>query len=270
MKVVNKTIVVTGGGNGIGRELVLALLRAGARVAAVDISEKGLKETADLAGDLSQKLSTHIVDITDRAAVEALPSAVLAAHGSVDGLVNNAGIIQPFVLFKDLSDADIDRIMKINFYGVIHMTRAFLPLLLERPEAHIVNVSSMGGFLPVPAQTMYGASKAAVKLFTEGLYLELLDTHVGVTVVFPGGVGTNIAVNSGIMTAEQQQQAKEQSTYKTTPPDVAARMILEAIERNQFRVLIGRDARMMDFLYRLMPQKAAHIIYKQMSSILPK
>lgn len=268
MKVSNKTIVVTGGGNGIGRELVLALLHKGARVAAVDISEKGLKETADLAGDLRQKLSTHIVDITDRAAVDALPAAVLAAHGSVDGLVNNAGIIQPFVLFKDLSDADIDHVMKINFYGTIHMTRAFLPLLLQRPEAHIVNVSSMGGFLPVPGQTLYGASKAAVKLFTEGLYTELLDTRVGVTVVFPGGVGTNIAVNSGVMTLEQQQQST--STYKTTPPDLAAQMIVEGIERNRFRVLIGRDARTMDFLYRLMPQKAAHLIQKQMRSLLPK
>lgn len=270
MKVSNKTIVVTGGGNGIGRELVMALLRKGARVAAVDISEKGLQQTVSLAGNLSDNLSTHIVDITDQAAVEALPAAVLAAHGSVDGLVNNAGIIQPFVLFKDLSDADIDHIMKINFYGTIHMTRAFLPLLLQRPKAHIVNVSSMGGFLPVPGQTLYGASKAAVKLFTEGLYTELLDTRVGVTVVFPGGVGTNIAVNSGVMTLEQQQQAKENSTYQTTPPDLAAQMILEGIERNRFRVVIGRDARMMDFLYRLMPQKAAHLIHKQMRSLLPK
>jgi NAD(P)-dependent dehydrogenase (short-subunit alcohol dehydrogenase family) len=270
MKLANKTIVVTGGGNGIGRELVLALLQKGADVAAVDLSEKGLQETAVLAGNLREKLSTHVVNITDRAAVESLPAAVIASHGKVDGLINDAGIIQAFIRFKDMTYADIDRVMKVNFEGMINMTHTFLPFLLERPEAHIVNVSSMGGFLPVPAQTIYGASKAAVKLFTEGLHAELLDTHVGVTVVFPGGVGTNIAVNSGVFTEAQQEQAKETSTYKTTPPALAAQLILQGIEREQYRVLIGRDAGSMDLLYRLNPEKAAHIIYQRMKPILPK
>ena len=188
MKVQGKVIVVTGGGNGIGRELALLLLRKGAKVAAVDISEKGLQETAELAGDLKTKISTHVVNITDREAVAALPQKVIATHGVIDGLINCAGIIQKFVRVKDLTLADIDRVMNVNFYGTVNMTIAFLTHLLSRPEAHLVNVSSMGGFLPVPGQTIYGASKAAVKLFTEGLYSELLDTPVQVTVVFPGAM----------------------------------------------------------------------------------
>ena len=166
MKTQNKIIVVTGGGNGIGRELVLHLLNKGARVAALDISEAGLKETAELAGDKKDKLSLHVVNITDRAAVEALPEQVIAKHGAVDGVINVAGIIQPFVRINDLDYSAIERVMNVNFYGTLYMIKTFLPHLLKRPEAHIANISSMGGFLPVPGQGICGASKAAVKLMT--------------------------------------------------------------------------------------------------------
>lgn len=266
MKIANKTIVVTGGGNGIGRELVLQLLGKGARVAAVDIDARALEETKELAGSQADKLTLHALNITDRAAVDALPASVLAAHGSVDGLINNAGIIQHFVRFNDLLMSEIERVMNINFYGTVNLTKAFLPHFLERPEAHIVNVSSMGGFLPVPGQTMYGASKAAMKLFTEGLHSELLDTNVGVTVVFPGAIGTNIAANSGIKVMTGQEDAK--SKYKTTSPVKAAAEIIAGIEKKKYRVLIGSDAKMMDFLTRLMPERAARIIYTQMKALL--
>jgi NAD(P)-dependent dehydrogenase (short-subunit alcohol dehydrogenase family) len=267
MKVQNKVIVVTGGGNGIGRELVLALLAKGASVAAVDISEPALKETAGLAGDRKTRLSTHIVDITDKAAVEALPKQVIARHGAVDGLINNAGIIQPFVRLKDLDDKAIERVMNIDFYGTLFMTRAFLPHLLGRPEAHIANVSSMGGFLPVPGQTIYGAAKAAVKLMTEGLHSELMNTKVGVTVIFPGATKTNIAANSGVggsLTANA-----ESTSFKMLPAQKAAQIIIDGIERNLFRVLVGPDSRFMDLLYRFNPEYAANFIYKQMKSLLP-
>lgn len=266
MKIANKTIVVTGGGNGIGRELVLQLLGKGARVAAVDIDARALEETKELAGSQADKPTLHALNITDRAAVDALPASVLAAHGSVDGLINNAGIIQHFVRFNDLLMSEIERVMNINFYGTVNLTKAFLPHFLERPEAHIVNVSSMGGFLPVPGQTMYGASKAAMKLFTEGLHSELLDTNVGVTVVFPGAIGTNIAANSGIKVMTGQEDAK--SKYKTTSPVKAAAEIIAGIEKKKYRVLIGSDAKMMDFLTRLMPERAARIIYTQMKALL--
>ncbi len=267
MKLENKTIVITGGGNGIGREMVLALLARGGRVAAVDISQPALQETARLASAQSDRLSTHVVNITDRQAVEALPEQVIAIHGSVDGIINNAGIIQPFVRLNDLDYEAIDRVMKVNLDGTLYMVKAFLPHLLRRPEAHIVNVSSMGGFLPVPGQTMYGASKAAVKLMTEGLYTELLDTNVRVTIVFPGAIGTNIAANSGVG-ASLAIDSKEQSSFKMLEPSKAAQIILDGMEKNKFRVLVGQDARFMDFISRLAPRRAAHLIHSQMKALL--
>ena len=203
MKVAGKVIVVTGGGSGMGRELVLKLIRRGARVAAVDINEQTLAETAKLVADTGSSaakdnLATFVVNITDRAAVEALPQQVIERFGQIDGVINNAGIIQPFVRLNDLTYEQIDRVFDVNWRGALYMTKTFLPILLARPEAHIVNTSSMGGFLPVPGQTAYGASKAAVKLMTEGLHSEMAGTNVHVTVVFPGAVATNITTNSGV------------------------------------------------------------------------
>ena len=123
----------------------------------------------------------------------ALPEEVERVHGQVDGLINNAGIIQPFKRLLDLDEAATERVMRVNFWGTLHMTRAFLPRLLKRPEAHLVNVSSMGAFVPVPGQALYGASKAAVMLITEALWAELQGTPVRVTMVLPGAMRTGIA-----------------------------------------------------------------------------
>ncbi|MBN1306063.1 MAG: SDR family oxidoreductase [Anaerolineales bacterium] len=270
MKVQNKVIVVTGGGSGIGRELVLHLLSKGAAIAAVDINKAALQETVDLAGDKMGTLSIHVVDITDKERVEALPEQVIARHGAVDGIINNAGIIQPFVRVQNLDFAAIEKVMSVNFYGMLYMTKAFLPHLLQRPEAHIINISSMGGFLPVPGQTIYGAAKAAVKLFTEGLHSELTNTGIRVTVVFPGAIGTNIAANSGVVIDLGSDQAGAQSTMKTMAPAKAAQRIVAGMEKNQYRVLVGSDAAFMDFIYRLSPERAANFIFKQMQSLLPE
>ena len=268
MKVQNKVFVVTGGGNGMGRELVLLLLAKGAAVAAVDINRSALEETVKLSGDAKNKLSTYVVNITDKEAVEALPGQVLAKQGAVDGIINNAGIIQPFVRLKDLDYAAIERVMKVNFYGTLYVTKAFLPHLLKRPEAHIINISSMGGFLPVPGQTIYGASKAAVKLLTEGLHSELLGTNVRVTAVFPGAMETNIANNSGV--GGSMKMEKGQSSIKMLAPKKAAQIILDGIEHNRYRVLVGPDSALMDFLCRLSPERAAKFIYSQMKGLLPE
>ncbi len=268
MKVQNKVIVVTGGGNGIGRELVLALLSRGASVAAVDINASALEETRALAGKNGDRLATHDVNITERAAVDALPAQVISRFGAVDGLINNAGVIQPFVRLKDLDYAVIDRVMNVNLFGTLYMTKAFLPRLLERPEAHITNISSMGGFLPVPGQTIYGAAKAAVKLLTEGLSSELLGTNVKVTVVFPGAIATNIAGNSGVRIDMPKEGGGK--VPRVLAPHKAAQIILDGIERDRYRVLVGPDAMLMDAVYRLDPQRAARFIYKQMSALLPK
>ena len=267
MKVINKVIVVTGGGNGIGRELVLQLLRQNARVAAVDINTMALDETTKLAGSMVDRLSTHQVNIADLKAVKFLANDVVAKHGHVDGLINNAGIIQPFVRVIDLNWQQIEKVMDVNLYGVLNMTKTFLPYLVKRPEAHLVNIASMGGFLPVPGQTIYGASKAAVKLFSEGLHSEFLETNLHVTTVFPGAIGTNISVNSGAMTPEQSANI-DRSKMKTTSPQTAAQTIIDGMEKNKFRVLVGSDAKMMDFLYRLMPEKAANLIFSQMKTLL--
>ncbi|MCS7058974.1 MAG: SDR family oxidoreductase [Meiothermus sp.] len=264
MQVADKVIVVTGGGSGIGRALVLQLLAKGAQVVAVDLNAESLEETGRLAR-AGERLSTHVLNVAHREEAEALPAAVVARHGAVDGLINNAGIIQPFARVNELDYVAIERVMEVNFYGTLYMTKAFLPYLLKRPEAHIVNISSMGGFLPVPGQSLYGASKAAVKLLTEGLYAELLGTPVRVTVVFPGAVATNITTNSGV---EVRQAEGRRSSLKPLPPEEAARRIIAGMEQNRFRVLVGSDARLMDFLYRLAPAWATRFIQRQMRSLL--
>ena len=270
MKVQNKVIVVTGSGRGMGRELVLNLLSKGAGVAAVDINASALRETVELAGNQKGNLSTHTLNITDKAAVTTFPEQVISRHGTVDGLINNAGIIQPFVPVNDLDYVAIERVMNVNFYGTLYMTKAFLPHLLTRPEAHITNISSMGGFLPVPGQSLYGASKAAVKLFTEGLHSELLLTNVNVTVVFPGAVGTNIAANSGVALSQRPENTNQQRSIKPLAPSKAAQIIIDGIEQNRYRVLVGSDAAFLDLLYRLSPQRAANFMFRQMKSLLPE
>lgn len=267
MKVADKVIVVTGAGSGMGRALALALLDKGARVAAVDLNESTLMETITLAGQHGSMISSHVVNVSDRQAVEALPDEVIAAHGAVDGIINNAGIIQPFVRLNDLQYDAIERVLNVNLYGVIYMTKAFLPGLLTRPIAHIVNVSSMGGFFPVPGQSLYGASKAGVKLMTEGLYAELLDTNVRVTVVFPGAIATNITQNSGVAMDLSTVDDSAQKFPMTSAEDAAA-IIIDGMERDQFQVYVGRDAKMMNLFYRLSPKRATQFMYGRMKGLL--
>ncbi len=265
MQVTGKTFVVTGAGNGIGREVVLGLLAAGARVAAVDLRAEALAETAGLAS-AGERLSTHATDVSNRQAVASMVEEALAAHGGVDGLLNIAGIIQPFVRVIDLDIEAMEKVMAVNFWGVVYTTKALLPHLLSRPQACLINVSSMGGFTPVPGQSAYGASKAAVMLFTEGLYAELRHTAVAVTVVFPGAIGTDIATHSGV--AIEVGAAQEQDSFPTTSAQEAGRQIIRAVEKGPYRVLIGKDARSLDVMSRVAPQRATDMIAKKMKSLL--
>lgn len=270
MNVSQKVIVVTGAGNGMGREATLELLRRGATVAAVDINQQTLKETVVLAGSHASRISTHVVDITNLDQVKALPAAVIAAHGQVDGLINVAGIIHKFRKVNDLSYDEIHRVLNVNYFGTVHMVKEFLPHLLQRPVAQILNISSMGGYLPVPGQTIYCSSKAAVKLFTEGLRAELTGTNVGVNVLFPGAIATNISVNSGATTAAEVEAMQKQSSASmpTTSADVAGKLIVGAFEGNPFHAFVGSDAKLMYWLSRIMPEGAAKFIQKQMASLL--
>lgn len=262
MNIFGKTFVVTGAGNGIGREVAIELLGRGAKVAGVDLSAEGLEETAARAG-AGDRFSTHPMDITDRDAVDALPEAVRAAHGEVDGLINVAGIIQRFVPIAELSIDEIERVFNVNIWGTVNTNKAFLDVLMARPEAALVNVSSMGGLIPFPGQSAYSASKGAVKLWTEGLQAELADTNVAVTVVFPGAIATNIAQLSGVSDAAVDTT---DSAVKMTPPDQAGREIVDAVAKGSPRVRIGSDARLLDRLQRLMPTRSIQMIAKRMAS----
>ena len=253
-----KVVVVTGAGSGMGRTLSLGLVERGAQVAGIDLHGDTLAETAGLA---EAAFAAFPLDITDAQAVQALPNKIASKIGPVDAIINCAGIIQPFVRLKDLDDAAIRRVMDVNFYGTLAMTRAFLPGLLERPEGLVANISSMGGLLPVPGQTVYGASKAAVKLMTEGLTAELQDTSVKVSVIYPGAVATNIAENSGV-------HIDTDGGGTALAAAEAARVILHGLEKDQPRILVGKDARMMDRLYRLNPVRAMRLIAKKMASLL--
>jgi len=265
LKFKNKTIVVTGAGGGLGRQLVLQLLDRGASVAAVDISRAALEETKTKAGKISSRVSLHVADITDRERVCCLPGEVKAYHGHIDGLINNAGIIQPFTTLNELGNDVVERILNINFYGMMNMTKTFIPYLAEREEAQIGNVSSMGGFLAVPGQAVYGASKAAVKIATEGLRMELSRTGIGVSLILPGGIETDIKKNSGLEEDAEPEDEKKSAGLKLTTPEDAARIILTGMEKNRAKILIGKDAKVMDFLYRVMPDTAGKMIGKVMA-----
>ncbi len=268
MNIQDKVFVVTGAGGGIGGQLVVALLSRGAKVAAVDLKQESLDALKNGLGEKAAAVSVHALNIADREAVSLLPDAVEQIHGNVDALINCAGIVQPFVRVNDLDFESIERVMNVNFYGTLNMTKAFLPRLLERPEGYIANVSSMGGFLPVPGQSVYGASKAAVKLLTEGLYAELLSTNVHVSIVFPGATNTNITENSGVAAPNIPDADKAAQKFPMLSPAEAAEIIVKGIEKNQSQIFTGKDSRMMNKLYRLNPVFATRLIAKRMKALL--
>ena len=257
MKVSDKVIVVTGAGGGIGRELVRQLLEKGANIAAI-IHRNGLEKMQAYKDMYGDRISIHTANIANREDVQKLLDEVITSHGCVDAIINNAGIIQPFMSVHDLEYEQIQWVMDVNFYGTLYMCKSFLPHLLTRPEAHIANVASMGGSLPIPQQTIYCASKAAVKMLTESLHSELRKTNVGVTLVIPGAVDTDL-----VEKAKVEKEGAESSTYKLLSPIVAAAVIIEGMETRKYRVLAGNDSKIMDILYRLNPKKATELIAKK-------
>lgn len=267
MKLDGKTVVLTGAGSGIGRELALLLVQGGSKVVGLDIRAQSLDETrALLDPGLRDAFIGQTLDVTDRAAVAALPASLLERVGPVDCLINCAGMIQPFVRLAQLDDATLERVFNVNWFGTLYMTRAFLPHLVARPEAQLVNVGSMSSIAPLPGQAIYGASKAAIKLLTESLYAEYMDSHLHVTLVLPGAVATNISTNSGI--AMPTRSGSTDRPREVEPADVAARTILAGIEDNAFRVLVDKMAIDADALYRRDPQLAVEAIARNFSGLL--
>ena len=192
MQINDCVAVLTGAGSGIGRALALALAQKNCHLALADLNTDALAETAAQARALGVRVSEHRLNVADREAVAALPEAVMAEHGKVDLLINNAGVALGGN-FDQVSTENFDWLMSINFDAVVCMCRAFLPLLKQRPAARVINISSLFGLITPAGQTAYCASKFAVRGFSNALRLELKDTSVGVTVVHPGGVATAIA-----------------------------------------------------------------------------
>jgi len=256
MKLRNRTAVVTGAASGIGRAIAISLARRGCHLALADIDDVKLEETARITGVTGVRVSRHRVDVADRAAVAAFPEAVLAAHPGIDILVNNAGVAIGGT-FEEASEEDFEWLFGINFWGVVRMTRAFLPLLGKSDDARLVNLSSIFGLISPPGQTAYSASKFAVRGFSNALRHELAGSHIGVTVVHPGGVATSIADNARPpKTATAEQTAQRRALFKKAarlPPETAGEIIVEGMERRASRVLVGTDAKMMAVIERLAP-----------------
>jgi short-subunit dehydrogenase len=251
---------VTGAASGIGRALALELAARGCDLALADRDEAGLQAVAaEIAKTHSRKVTVHRVDVGEPAEIEAFAQAAVAGHPGLNIVVNNAGVAL-LGQFNEIDQAQMDWLMNINFWGVVHSTRAFLPQLLRQREAHIVNLSSIFGIIAPPGQTAYAAAKFAVRGFSESLRheLQMAASPVKVSVVHPGGVATNIVRNSrtgvGMTDNERRAQVIERfdSVAKTTPAAAALR-IIAGIEKNQPRILIGNDARFMDLLQRFRP-----------------
>jgi monooxygenase len=256
MSLDGRTAVITGAGSGIGRAIAQSLARRGCHLALADINEAGLAQTVQLLDGAGIRISRHRLDVADRAAVAALPQAVLGEHGRVDLLFNNAGVGLAGT-FDQVSEADFDWLLDINFGAVVRMTRAFLPHLKVSDEACIVNLSSLFGLISPAGQTAYSASKFAVRGFSNALRFELAGSNVGVTVVHPGGVATKIAENArrpvGTSNAEVAAQLERARRMLTMPPAQAGETIVQAVERRLPRVLVGRDAKMLALAERLAP-----------------
>lgn len=256
MRLEGRSAVITGAASGIGRAIAVSLARRNCDLALADVDEDGTAQTAKFAGDYGVFVSQHRIDVADRLAVAELPDIVAAEHGGVDILVNNAGVAVGGT-FEQVSEEDFEWLFEINFWGMVRMTRAFMPLLRESDDARIVNLSSIYGLIGPPQQTAYSASKFAVRGFSEALRHELEGSSVGVTVVHPGGVNTSIAEKARVPAGISQEEiARRRERYRkllTMPPEIAGEAIVRGIERKQSRVLVGSDAKVISLIARLIP-----------------
>ena len=254
MRLAGRTAVITGAANGIGRAIAISLARRGCNLALADIDEQGLAVTAEQTRGV--RVSRHRLDVADRIAIADFPDVVAAEHPGVDVLVNNAGVAVGGT-FEQVSDEDFEWLFEINFWGVVRMTRAFMPLLHASDDARIVNLSSVYGIVAPPEQAAYAASKFAVRGFSEALRHELAGSNIGVSVVHPGGIATAIAekarVPAGISDEEIARRHARYRKLLRLPPEVAGETIVRGIEQRQARILIGSDAKTISLIARLFP-----------------
>lgn len=261
-----KVFAVTGASSGIGRCVALELLDRGARVAAADRNAEGLAElTAEAAA--GERLSTHPLDVTDVDAIRHFPSAVVGRHGQVDGLFNLAGIAQNFETAGGIESARMRQIVDVNFYGTVDLTRAFLPLLEERPDGGVVMItSSLAALVPVPGAAVYGASKAAVAQFGYGLAQDLRNSksNVTATTVVPGTIWTDLVRASAVTLGTPEAVAKAFAM----PAPKAARKMIDATLKGRTRVVVGKDAHVYDALGRVSTRLAERVSYLQVASFV--
>ena len=249
-----KVAVITGAGGGVGSCLAQALAARGTHLALVDISGPALDRVAGTLADTGVTVSTHVVDIASKDQMAALPASVLQQHGKVNLLVNNAGITYQ-KSFATHTIEDWEKIIGINWWGVLYGCHYFLPALIEAGEAHVVNLSSMSAFVGLPGQTSYCATKAGVKLLSEAMWGEMAKHNIGVTTVHPGAIKTDMIQatlkNSDDVAAAQRNYELAQKIGVT--PEYVARRIVRAVQKNQLRIRVGIDALLFDVFKRLFP-----------------
>lgn len=262
-----KVVALTGAASGIGRATAVKLAGLGARLAISDVNSKGLNETAIECRTAGAEVEVTTLSVADREAVYAWAAATHKAFGTVNVIINNAGVSLGGTV-EDLSYEDFEWLMSINFWGVVYGTKAFLPYLRESGDGHIVNVSSLFGLMSMPTASAYNASKFAVRGFTESLSEELQveGAPVRVTCVHPGGIDTNIA-SGGRFTPNKawglndaDQAAQEFKRLARTSPEDAAGQIIKAILEQRRRLLIGTDAKLVDLLQRVMPVRYQSLV----------
>jgi NAD(P)-dependent dehydrogenase (short-subunit alcohol dehydrogenase family) len=258
-----KVAVVTGAASGIGRALAYELARRGASLAISDVDEVGLAEMAKHARLIGARVHEHRLDVTDRSAVLAYAERVAAEFGAVNLVFNNAGIAFTGDI-ADMSFQQIERVIDVDFWGVVNGTKAFLPYLIESGDAHVVNISSLFGLLAVPGQGAYNAAKFAVRGFTEALRQEMIAAGhpVHVTCVHPGGIKTAIARNAGAVEGHDRAALADFFDRKLakTSADAAAKAILRAVSLNAPRAVVGWDAKLLDLLVRLLGARYQRLV----------
>jgi short-subunit dehydrogenase len=257
-----KVAAITGAASGIGRMLAVGLANENCHLALSDVNEKGLEETKQMIGT-KVKVFTAIVDVADKDQMEGFAKDAAEFHGGVDIIINNAGVALGDFL-ETVPMEDFKWIMGINFWGVVHGTMAFLPYLRKRPEGHIVNISSINGIIPNPNNGPYCSAKYAVKGYTETLYQELMDTNIRVSCVHPGGIQTAIARNARVnktlsgISKDAATAIYEKELFKTTA-EQAAQIIIDGIKKNERRIMVGTDAKVIDFFTRMFPKTMVYL-----------